>query len=447
MREILWFRRDLRIEDSAILAYAQKEVLPIFIFDTNILSKLDKEDKRVSFIYKSVIDLKNKLKEIGLDLAIFYGKPEDIFTQLLPYGFSKVLCSVDFDEYAIKRDKKIETLLPMNRYLDSFLLNPQEQLKKDKTPYKVFTPFYRSVDFLWQASHIEEYKRNKELVKIPFDYDAFPTLEELGFKEQILPSFLYQSAFELLTEFKTKVEMYEKNRDYFDKDATSKLSVHLRFGLISPKQIFNEMRKIKSNEGVECFIKELFWREFYNTILYHFPKSEFENFNEKILIYPNSNEAFELWSSAKTGVPIIDAAMQQLNSTGLMHNRLRMITASYATKNLLIPWKKCEEYFASKLLDYEASSNVGSWQWAASTGADSVPYFRIFNPYTQSKKFDKEGKFIKKMLPELEAVDAKWFHEEEGVIKNSFVKYPKSTVSIAFSRKRVIEAYRNVAIL
>lgn len=442
MREILWFRRDLRIEDSAILAFAKKEVLPIFIFDSDILHKLQEDDKRVTFIYKSVLNLKDELKSIGLDLAIFHGKPKEVFKKLLPYGFCKVLCSVDFDEYALKRDKEVEKLLPMSRYLDSFLLNPQQQLKKDRTPYKVFTPFYKSVEYLWRASHIKEYKRNPKLKKVAFNYETLPLLEELGFKKQKLRSFLKKSAFELLKEFKEKVEFYEKCRDYFYKDATSKLSVHLRFGLISPKQIFNEIRKMESNEGIECFIKELFWREFYNTILYHFPKSEFENFNEKSLNYKNSDEAFKLLISSKTGVPIVDAAMKELNTTGLMHNRLRMVVASYATKNLLIPWKRCEAYFASKLLDYEASSNVGSWQWAASTGADSVPYFRIFNPYTQSKKFDKEGKYIKKMLPKLKEVEAKYLHIEEAIVNNTSVKYQKPNISIAFSRKRALDFYK-----
>ncbi len=445
MREILWFRRDLRLEDCAILAHASKDVLPIFIFDTNILDKLPKEDKRVTFIYQSVLKLKEQLKSIGLDLAIFYGTPEAIFKQLLPKGFSQVLCSVDFDAYAIHRDKTIEALIPMKRFLDAFLLDPKEHLKKDGTPYKVFTPFYKSLEQLWSSSFIEEYQRNKALNKIEFDYDKVPTLEELGFIEQKLPSFLYQTPFELLNIFKTKVNHYEEQRDHFYCDGTSNLSVHLRFGLISPKQIFNAIRTLPSTSGVECFIKELFWREFYNTILFHFPKSEFENFNGSVLSWKNNNEVFEKWIEGQTGVPLIDAAMKYLKQTGLMPNRLRMIVASFATKNLLIPWKKCEEYFALKLLDYETSSNVGSWQWAASTGADSVPYFRLFNPYLQSKKFDKEAIFIKKILPQLQAVEPKVLHQENALSNNIFVSYPKPMVSIEFSRQRALAFYKNVA--
>lgn len=443
----MWFRRDLRLEDNAILEYAFDEVLPIFIFDTNILNALPKEDKRVSFIYQSVMQLKKDLKTIDLDLAVFYGNPKDIFEKLKKEGFSKVLCSVDFDAYAIQRDKEIEAILPMQRCLDSFILDPQEHLKKDGTPYKVFTPFYKSVQCIWEASHILEYKRNPTLKKVQWDYDTYPSLKTLGFEEQSLPLFLEKTAWELLEIFKEKIDSYEENRDYFYTDATSKLSVHLRFGLISAKQIFNFVRKLKSSSGVECFIKELFWREFYNYILFHFPKSEFENFNGSPLVWQNSDEVFQKWITAQTGVPLIDAAMHHLNQTGLMHNRLRMVVASFATKNLLIPWKRCEEYFALKLLDYEACSNVGSWQWAASTGADSVPYFRVFNPYIQSKKFDKNGIFIQSVLGQLKEVDAKLLHIENGLANHLFIHYPKPIVMIEFSRQRAIQFYKNVATL
>lgn len=445
MREVLWFRRDLRLQDNAILAHATQDVLPIFIFDINILKNLPKEDKRVTFIYQSVLNLKEELQSIGLDLAIFYGEPKTIFKQLLPLGFDKVLCSIDFDSYAIQRDKEIEALIPMQRFLDSFIIEPNEHLKKDNTPYKVFTPFYKSLQPLWESSHIKEYQRNQTLRKIEFKYDNVPSLERLGFIKQELPEVLYKSAFELVELFKSKVNQYEENRDYFYLDGTSNLSVHLRFGLISPKQIFNALRKLPSTSGLECYIKELFWREFYNYILYHFPKSEFENFNGSKLIWEEDKVAYIKWINAQTGVPLIDAAMKYLNDTGLMHNRLRMIVASFATKNLLIPWKKCEEYFALKLLDYECSSNVGSWQWAASTGADSVPYFRLFNPYLQSKKFDKEGLFIKKVLPNLQQYDAKYFHIENGLNQNLFSNYPNAIVTIDFSRQRALNFYKNVA--
>ncbi|PLY09677.1 MAG: deoxyribodipyrimidine photo-lyase [Arcobacter sp.] len=441
MSQILWFRRDLRITDSAILSNAKHKVLPIFIFDKNILKALPKDDKRVTFIYKSVLDLKNRLKSIGLDLAIFYDEPINVFKNLKERGFDEVLCSIDFDNYAKKRDKEIEKILPMKRFIDSFILNPLEHLKSDNTPYKVFTPFYKSLNIISKSKSIETFKRNENLEKVDFDYDFIPSLKELGFEEQRQESFLQKDGIILLDEFIEKIENYKEDRDFFYKDASSKLSVHLRFGLISAKEVFNYL---KSFDNIDCefFIRELFWREFYNYILFHFPKSEIENFNNIEIEWNDNEEDFQKWCDGKTGIPIIDAAMKNLNETGMMHNRLRMVVASFLTKNLFIDWKKGEKYFALKLLDYEASSNIGSWQWSASTGADASPYFRVFNPYIQSKKFDKEGIFIKTVFPELKHIDSKLFHTENGVSSNLFVEYPKSIVDISLSRKQAIEKFK-----
>lgn len=443
MKQILWFRRDLRITDSAILHFAKDEVLPIFIFDKNILNLLSNDDKRVTFIYKSVLKLKHELKEIGLDLAIFYSTPKEVFSKLKDEGFENILCSVDFDEYAKKRDEEISGIMPMQTFTDSFITHPNDCLKADKTPYKVFTPYYNNLEFIWNSYRLEEFKTNENLKLISFDYEFIPTLNEMGFELQKLPEFLQKSADKLLEEFGQKIDNYKIDRDFFDKNATSNLAVHLRFGLISPRQAFNKIKELKARtENKEFFIRELFWREFYNYILFHFPKSEFENLN-KIKVNWNEDESvFQKWCEGNTGVPIIDAAMRYFNLTGTMHNRLRMIVSSYLTKNLLVDWKKGERYFASKLLDYEASSNVGSWQWAASTGADSVPYFRIFNPYLQSAKFDKEAIFIKSVLKELKDVPAKQIHSENGVQSNIFLDYPTQIVSIEFSRKRAIEEFK-----
>lgn len=441
MKQILWFRRDLRIEDCAILSKAQNKVLAIFIFDKNILSKLDKNDKRITFLYNSVLKLKEKLKILNLDLAIFFDEPINVFIKLKKFGFDEVLCSIDFDSYSRKRDEEIEKIIPMKRYIDSFILNPALHLKKDNTPYKVFTPFYKSLDIITQADKIEEYKYNKELKKIKFDYSYIPKLEELGFKEEKLSTFLFKNPFELLKEFIEKINIYEKDRDYFYKDASSKISVHLRFGLVSPKQVFNYVKSLDKVNS-KFFIRELFWREFYSYILYHFPESENKNFNEVDIKWNTNKEDFKKWCEGETGIPIIDAAMRYLNDTGLMHNRLRMIVASFLTKNLFINWKKGEEYFSKKLLDYEASSNIGSWQWSASTGADAVPYFRVFNPYTQSKKFDKEGIFIKSVIKELNCIDSRLFHIENAVQSTLFVEYPNTIVNIKLSRQNAIEKFK-----
>jgi len=441
MSQILWFRRDLRISDNAILSYAKKDVLPIFIFDKNILNKLPSIDKRVTFIYKSVLELKKKLQGLGLDLAIFYDEPINVFTKLKEKGFDEVLCSVDFDSYAKKRDEEIEKNIPLNRYLDSFILNPNESLKADGTPYKVFTPFYKSMYMITSSKNLETFKRNENLEKMEFDYDFIPSLKQMGFEEQNMPAFLKKDAYVLLDEFKEKIADYKEARDFFYLDGTSKISVHLRFGLISAKEIFNYFKSFEDVES-EFFIREIFWREFYNCILFHFPQSENKNFNNIEINWSENQEHFEKWCEGKTGVPIIDAAMRHLNNTGTMHNRLRMIAASFFTKNLFLDWKKGEEYFALKLLDYEASSNIGSWQWGASTGADASPYFRVFNPYTQSKKFDPEGIFIKSVIPELKNVEPKLLHMENGLSSNLFIDYPKSIVDISISRKQAIENFK-----
>lgn len=441
MKQVLWFRRDLRITDNAILSFAKEEVLPIFIFDKNILNSLPFDDKRVTFIYKSVLSLKEKLRKIGLDLAIFYDEPENVFKKLKEKGFDEVLCSVDFDSYSKERDNNIEKILPLKRCNDSFILNPNDHLKKDGFPYKVFTPFYKSLNIIIDSIKIETFSRNKNLRKVDFDYKFVSTLKDMGFEEQKLETFLNKDGITLLDEFINRIDKYKEDRDFFYKDASSKLSVHLRFGLISAKEIFNYL---KSFDKLDCefFIRELFWREFYNYILFHFPNSETKNFNNIEIEWNTSEEDFQKWCTGQTGVPIIDAAMKNLNNTGMMHNRLRMVVASFLTKNLFIDWKKGERYFASKLLDYEASSNIGSWQWSASTGADASPYFRVFNPYIQSKKFDKEGIFIKSIFPKLKHIDARLFHLENGISQNLFVEYPKSMVDISFSRKQAIEKFK-----
>jgi deoxyribodipyrimidine photo-lyase len=438
MTQILWFRRDLRIDDNAILSFASGKVLPIFIFDTNILDNLPKDDKRVTFIYKSVLTLKEKLRQIGLDLKVFYGDTYEIFEKLSD-EYDEVLFSCDFDSYAKSRDLLVQSLMPVQRFYDSFLIHPSNALKSDGTPYKVFTPFYKSLEVLWQSLHIQEYKRNEDLTLCEYDYSTIPTLESMGFEEVDLPDFLQMSANEVLENFIPKLGEYQKARDFFALNGTSNIATHLRFGLISPKQIFNIVRDIPQSE---FYIRELFWREFYNYILYHFPKSQKENFNGKSIEWNENKEHFKAWCEGNTGVPIIDAAMRHLNTTGTMHNRLRMVVASFLTKNLFLPWQWGEEYFALKLLDYEASSNIGSWQWGASTGADCVPYFRVFNPYTQSAKFDKDGIFIKSFITELKDIDPKLFHKENGVQENLFIDYPKTIVDIKISRQEAIDKFK-----
>lgn len=439
MKQILWFRRDLRITDNAILAHAKGEILPIFIFDMQILSTLSKEDKRVTFIYQSVLKLKKELQSIGLDLAIFYGDPKTIFTRLKSEGFQSVLCSVDYEQYAKERDEHIAQIIPLYRFTDSYLIDPKELLNQSNAPYKVFTPFYNALSYLWESKAIGEFSPASNLALIPFDYSSVPTLENIGFEKQELPHFLNQSAQEVLQSFIPKLNHYNDDRDYFYLTGSSQLSVYLRFGRISPKEIFNTVRPYAHSQA---FIRQLFFRDFYNYLLYHFPYSQFENYKNIKVEWSNNQEHFQKWCKGQTGVPIIDAGMQYFNQTGMMHNRLRMIVASYLTKNLLIDWRWGERYFAQHLLDYDASANIASWQWAGSTGCDGVPYFRVFNPYLQSAKFDKEAHFIKSVLPQLKDLDAKLIHKENGVQSNLWVAYPQQLVSIEDSRKRAIERFK-----
>jgi len=274
MKQILWFRRDLRISDNEILAYAKGEVLPIFIFDTNILNKLSRDDKRVSFIYERVLKLKEELKEINLDLALFYGDPKEIFKHLKTHGFNKVLCGVDHDAYALKRDNEIEQIMPMQRFNNSFLLHPNQHLNQSNLPYKVFTPFYKALNWMWSAMSLETVSRNPALSLSPYPMPQTPSLKEMGFEAQALAAFLSKSPEMLVALLISKLDNYEVDRDFFAKEATSQLSVYLRFGLLSPKEFFNSIRPYANSQSV---IRQLFFREFYNYLLYHFPHTAFQN--------------------------------------------------------------------------------------------------------------------------------------------------------------------------
>ena len=319
MIEVLWFRRDLRVEDSAILHHANGEVLPIFIFDKNILSTLEHDDQRVVFIYGAVQKLKLKLQRMGLDLAIFYGDPKEILFKLkseLP--ISKILCSCDYDEYSINRDKKIEKHISLKRYYDSFLFHPKETLKKDGTPYKVFTPFYNNLKPLFLNTRFELLKPNEHLQLTPYDYSKEISFDQMSFSSLFQNVKPFQNERELLFEFDSRVVRYEENRDDINLDANSHLGVHLRFGTLSIRELFNRYN------NHEPFIRQLFWREFYAMLLYFYPKSQYENFNELNIPFREDKEDFERWCTGKTGFPIIDAAMRHFNQTGLMHNRLRI---------------------------------------------------------------------------------------------------------------------------
>mgnify|MGYP001254166002 CR=1 FL=1 len=424
---IFWFRRDLRIQDNHGLEQALRvgNVLPIFIFDPEILNKLsNKKDKRVNFIYKEIKKLKYELENHSSSLIIFFDKPLNAFKRLYKtYQIQSVFLNHDYEPYAIKRDQEIKNYLNsegigFNSYKDQVVFEKLEITKKDSKPYTVFTPYKRKWIERLNETGIQEFRSESLLSGLsktkPF---SLYEITELGFEktDMIVPK----------KDFNLKIiSEYDKNRDFPSINGTSRLSIHLRFGTISIRQLVKTALKLNS-----VYLNELIWREFYMMILWNFPYVVDQSFKKKYdqLEWRNNENEFNAWCNGITGYTIVDAGMRELTETGYMHNRLRMITASFLTKHLLIDWRWGEAYFAEKLLDYELSSNNGGWQWAASTGCDAVPYFRIFNPLMQTKRFDSGNHYIRKWVPEYDTLD-----------------YPQPIVDHKYARERALNAYKNI---
>jgi deoxyribodipyrimidine photo-lyase len=402
MINIFWFRRDIRLEDNAGLYHALNAgspVLPVFIFDKDILMKLeDHADARVTFIYDEIAKLKDQLEKAGSSLLVKFGKPEHIFAELVStYSPRTVFVNHDYEPYARERDAGIESLLRSHRVdfrtcKDQVIFEKDEILKDSGEPYTVFTPYSKK----WKShldgnsfSHFPSENLTCNFLKIkPFE---LPTLSSAGFERttaEIPPRVIDNHV----------LKDYHLTRDYPSLKGTSRLGLHLRFGTISIRKLAETAAAVN-----DVFLNELIWREFYMMILWHFPHVVDRSFKPQydLIAWRNDEKEFAAWCSGKTGYPLVDAGMRELNQTGYMHNRLRMITASFLTKHLLIDWRWGEAYFAQKLLDYELASNNGGWQWAAGTGCDAAPYFRVFNPEIQTKKFDPELKYILKFVPEL----------------------------------------------
>ncbi|MCK9372366.1 MAG: DNA photolyase family protein [Sulfuricurvum sp.] len=454
MRRIIWFRRDLRAEDNPLLSH-EGDILPIFIFDTDILEKLSPNDRRVTFIFNALIRLKENLKTRGLDLALFYGKPTDVFRWLLAQeSYHDVCASGDYDPYARQRDRDVSHLLPFTYLRDTYLFEPDEVLKNDGSPYLVFTPFYNRAKALFHPEHMAEAIAAPQTL-IPYEYEGIhhidgdthtllpPSLSSLGFSEQPLTPHQKLLPEEKLKRFASKLSHYPHDRDFMALDATSGLSSDLRFGTISIRRVLRWLvEQKKSGVDTEPFFRQLIFREFYAMLLAHFPRLTTQNFRYPFKGIENS-DYFEAFFTARTGVPIVDAGIRELLSTGEMHNRVRMICASFFTKNLLLPWQWGERFFAEHLMDYDASSNILSWQWSAGTGVDPQPYFRIFNPYTQSGKFDQEGLYIKTHLPALSNVPTKVFSDEAALTKYTWDDYPHPIVDHRQSSKSVLEHFKS----
>jgi len=419
---ICWFRRDLRLQDNAALYYALKEnneVLPLFIFDTVILKALeDKNDCRVSFIYQSITYLKQQLEEVGSSLLVLHGNPVNIFKNLRP---KSVYANHDYEPYALERELAIQKELskrgiPFKTFKDQVIFEKNEILKQDSKPYTVFTPYSKKWKEKLNAFYIKSYQAEKyfknltQVTPLPL-----PSITNLGFQptEMKFPDRVVKSAI---------VENYHSHRNFPAIKGTTRLSVHLRFGTISIRKLVQIA--LRKNE---IWLNELIWREFYQMILYQFPKVVTHAFKSAYdrIEWRNDQQEFKAWCEGKTGYPIVDAGMRELNKTGFMHNRVRMIVASFLTKHLLIDWRWGESYFAKKLLDFDLASNNGGWQWAAGSGCDAAPYFRIFNPELQARKFDPKDEYIKKWVPEFQSGE-----------------YPAPIVDHKMARERALKAYR-----
>ncbi len=426
---VFWFRRDLRLEDNTGLDQALKSgfsVLPIFIFDDEILQELPPDDARVTCIWESLRRLHTELVKLGSSLQVYRGRPLEVWKKVLKdWDVKGVYLNKDYEPYANRRDGNVEGLLKqegiaMHSFKDQVIFEEGEILKNDGLPYHVFTPYKNKwlstfeIDGLGPLHEGKSLTGNSELNRKFVGYQAeFPSLEQLNFKESGIKVRPYDLSC---------ADDYEEERNFPATEGTSRLGPHLRFGTVSIRKI---IQNLKPSHAV--FLSELIWREFFMQILYHYPRVVNENFNPKYngITWRNNQSEFDRWCQGQTGYPLVDAGMRELNETGYMHNRVRMITAGFLCKHLLIDWRWGEAYFGSKLLDYELSSNNGNWQWAAGTGCDAAPYFRIFNPVTQLKKFDKHLDYVRKWVPEVESSS-----------------YTEPMVDHKEARQRALEAYK-----
>lgn len=425
-----WFRRDLRLNDNHGLFQALTSggsIIPVFIFDTNILNDLqDKADARVMFIHDTLKGIKEELRLLNADIKIEYGNPSEVWKKLLEeYKINKVFANRDYEPYAAQRDQKVAQILndggsSLHTFKDHVVFEKGEVVKDDGNPYVVFTPYKNrwmnalgsEHDFDAFANYPSEDHLTAFKKGIKFE---MPTLKDMGFQRSDIDIPPKEVRIGI-------IKQYDKMRDYPAEEGTSRLGIHFRFGTISIREKARKAREVNAT-----YLNELIWRDFYSQILAEFPKIVHTSFKEKYdqIQWRNDEGEFERWCNGRTGYKIVDAGMRELNTTGYMHNRVRMITASFLTKHLLVDWRWGEAYFAKKLLDFDLASNNGGWQWASGSGTDAAPYFRIFNPYTQVTKFDKDLNYIKKWVPE---------HNTSA--------YPKEIVDHKYARERCLETYK-----
>jgi len=402
---VFWFRRDLRLEDNAGLfqaLHSGRPVMPIFIFDENILNDLaDRSDKRVSFIYNSLQKLHTKLGSVGSGMNVFHGDPEKVFETICEsFSVAAVYTNEDYEPYALKRDAAIEGILwkkdiPLHRFKDQVIFAKDEVMKSDGTPYAVFSAYARRWKHKLNEIGLSEFPSENFLdAFLKYEAPPFPTLKSIGFEKADYDGFEP-------TIDESIARNYHQTRNIPSIEGTLKLSVQLRFGTISVRSVVKALQQLN-----ETALNELIWRDFFSAILFHFPHTVVSSFKPAYdgIQWRNNESEFAAWREGRTGYPLVDAGMRQLNETGWMHNRVRMVTASFLCKHLLIDWRWGEAYFAEKLLDFDLSQNVGNWQWAAGSGVDAAPYFRIFNPHTQQQKFDPEGNYIRRWVAEFDTL-------------------------------------------
>ena len=468
-KALVWFRRDLRNYDHAALYQALKQarqVYAVFVFDTGILAALpDRQDRRVEFIWHSVQELKSTLQQAGGDLIVLHGEASILLPELAErLQVQAVFSNRDYEPAAIARDQRVASALDatgitFHQFKDQVIFDRDEVLTQGNKPYGVFTPYKNAWlkkfnDFYLRPYPVERYV---EHLHTPGFACPMPSLESLGFErtnldQMRLPTGMSGGAM-LFADFEQRMDRYQEARDYPAVKGPSYLSVHLRFGTVSIRGLARAAMQ-RGGRGAETWLSELIWRDFYFQVLHHHPevaagrafKPEFD-----CLAFPDEDHLFTAWCEGNTGYPLVDAAMRQLNQTGYMHNRLRMVAASFLIKDLLVDWRRGETYFARHLIDFDLAANNGGWQWAASTGCDAQPWFRIFNPVTQSEKFDPQGRFIRKYVPELTACSDKEIHapwllsaERQRTLQVRIgVDYPAPIVDHAVQRERALALYKH----
>ena len=423
---VFWFRRDLRLEDNAGLYAAlsgKNKVLPIFIFDTEIIHKLPKKDARIEMIHTALGKISDAMEENRCNVGMYLGKPKAVFESLIKqFSIVKVITNHDYEPYAKERDGAIASLLAkkgieFETHKDQVIFEKSEIVKDDGTAYKVYTPYSRRWLRRFEQEGITHFPSEDHLNNLAAIKQPTIELHELGFSPSGIdyPAYLFN---------KKIIQEYEETRNYPALDQTSRTGTHLRFGTLSVRKMVAKAAK----EENKVFLKELIWREFFMQILWHYPHTPAQCFKPKYerIEWRNNEEEFKQWCEGKTGYPFVDAGMRELNATGFMHNRVRMLVGSFLCKHLLIDWRWGEAYFAEKLLDYEMSSNVGNWQWVAGCGVDAAPYFRIFNPIDQIKKFDKQHQYIQKWVPDYQELS-----------------YPAPMVDHKFARERCLTTYKS----